>query len=71
MTSNPYIGDGQNKEPTDKFASTRVGDETDTSPYMDTTNQEYISIPAYVRNMYVLINYLKSFKKTKWKARSN
>ncbi len=64
MTSNPYIGDGQNKEPTDEFASTHVGDDTDTSPYRDTSEQEYISTPAYVRNMYVLINYLKSIKKT-------
>lgn len=64
MISNPYVGDGQNKEPTDKFASTHVGDETDTSPYRDTSDQEYISTPAYVRNMYVLINYLKSIKKS-------
>jgi Pectic acid lyase len=64
MTSNPFIGDGQNKEPTDKYASTYVGDKTDTSPYRDTSDQEYISTPAYVRNMYVLINYLKSIKKT-------
>ncbi len=64
MISNPYIGDGQNKEPTDEFASTNVGDKTDTSPYRDISDQEYISTPAYVRNMYLLINYLKSMKKT-------
>ena len=64
MISNPYIGDGQDKEPTDKYASTHVGDKTDTSPYMDMSGQEYISTPAYVRNMYVLINYLESIKKT-------
>lgn len=63
MISNPYIGDGQDKEPTDEYASTRVGDKTDTSPYMDMSDQEYISTPAYVRNMRVLINYLKSIKK--------
>ena len=63
MISNPYIGDGQEKEPTDEYASTHVGDKTDTSPYMDMTDQEYISTPAYVRNMYLLINYLKSIKK--------
>ena len=25
MISNPYIGDGQNKEPTDEYASTTCG----------------------------------------------
>lgn len=63
MISNPYIGDGQNKEPTDEYASTSVGDKTDTSPYRDMSDQEYISTPAYIRNMQVLINYLKSTKK--------
>jgi hypothetical protein len=62
MTSNPYIGDGQNKEASDEYASTNVGDKTDTSPYMDISDQEYISMPAYVRNMQVLINYLRSIK---------
>ena len=67
MTSNPYIGDGQTKEPTDEYASTNVGDKTDTSPYMDISDQEYISTPAYVRNMQILINYLRSIKKTQSK----
>ena len=62
-TSNPYIGDGQNKEQTDEYASTNVGDKTDTSPYRDLSEQQYISVPAYIRNMDVLINYLKSVKK--------
>lgn len=63
MISNPYIGDGQNKEPTDEFASTYVGDKNDTSPYRDLSEQEYISTPAFIRNMYTLINYLESMKK--------
>jgi DNA-dependent RNA polymerase auxiliary subunit epsilon len=62
MISNPYIGDGVNKEPTDEFASTHVGDKTDTSPYRDTTNQLYISTPEYIRNMETLSSYLKSKK---------
>jgi hypothetical protein len=41
--SNPYIGDGQKKDPTDEFATTNTGDETDTSPYRDPSDQEYIS----------------------------
>ena len=64
MISNPYIGDGENKEPTDEFASTTVGDKTDTSPYRDMSEQQYISTPVYIRNMNLLINYLKSIKKT-------
>jgi len=39
-----------------------VGDETDTSPYRDTTDQEYISTGEYIRNMHLLINYLKTKK---------
>jgi PelA/Pel-15E family pectate lyase len=62
MISNPYIGDGQNRDTTDEYASTNVGDKTDTSPYRDTSDQEYISTPAYIRNMQVLINYLRSIK---------
>jgi hypothetical protein len=64
MISNPYIGDGQAKEQTDEYASTNAGDKTDTSPYRDVSDQEYISTPAYIRNMHMLINYLKSIKKT-------
>lgn len=60
MISNPYIGDGKNQEPTTKYSSTMVGDKTDTSPYRDTSDQEYISTSRYVQNMYLLINYLNS-----------
>ena len=62
MVSNPYIGDGQKKEPTDKYAKTYVGDETDTSPYWNDTDQKYISTEKYIENMRLLINYLKSIK---------
>jgi hypothetical protein len=64
MISNPYIGDGENKEPTDQYASTHVGDKTDTSPYMDPSDQLYISTPEYIKNMNLLIGYLKSLKQT-------
>ena len=60
QTSNPYIGEGQNRELTDEYATTHVGDETDTSPYRDTSEQEYISTGAYIKNMNLLINYLKT-----------
>ena len=58
--SNPYIGDGVKKEQTDKYASTHVGDETDTSPYRNTSDQKYISTGEYIKNMKFLINYLNS-----------
>ena len=67
MISNPYIGDGESKDPTDEYASTTVGDKTDTSPYRDLSEQDYISTPAYIRNMNVLINYLKSVQKKNMK----
>ncbi len=62
MTSNPYVGDGQNQELTDEYASMHVGDITDTSPYRDTTGQEYISTGLYTMNMKLLVNYIKSQK---------
>jgi PelA/Pel-15E family pectate lyase len=58
--SNPYAGDGVKQELTDEFASTNAGDETDTSPFQDVSEQEYISTSQYIRNMGVLINYVKS-----------
>jgi hypothetical protein len=60
--SNTYIGDGQKQELTDEYASTNVGDETDTSPYRDPTDQEYISTPEYIKNMSMLISYIKSVR---------
>ena len=60
MTSNPYAGDGIATEPTDKYASTNVGDETDTSPYWDPSGQLYISTRLYIRNMSLLIKYLEN-----------
>jgi PelA/Pel-15E family pectate lyase len=59
-TSNPYIGDGRKQEQTDEFSSTNVGDETDTSPFRDMSDQEYISTPAYIRNMNALISFIRS-----------
>jgi len=63
--SNPYIGDGQKKELTDEFASTNVGDKTDTSPFRDDSDQLYISTSEYIRNMEILINYLQSVRENK------
>jgi PelA/Pel-15E family pectate lyase len=57
--SNPYVGDGKKQEETGEYASSNVGDETDTSPYRDTSEQEYISTASYIRNIHMLSNYLK------------
>jgi len=62
MTSNPYIGDGKKQEPIDAYVKTMVGDETDTSPYRDPSDNEYISTGDYVKNMNGLINYVESTK---------
>jgi hypothetical protein len=62
MISNRYISDGESKEATDEFASTHVGDKTDTSPYRDTSDKLYISTPEYIRNMELLSSYLISKK---------
>ncbi|WP_297091829.1 pectate lyase [uncultured Draconibacterium sp.] len=58
--SHPYTCDGTDNEQTEKYATTRVGDETDTSPFPDNSDQLYISTRLYIRNMHVLINYLKN-----------
>lgn len=60
MISNPYVGDGKEKALTDAYASTHVGDETDTSPFRDPSDQEYISTREYLKNMSLLINYITS-----------
>ncbi|MGE4587425.1 MAG: pectate lyase [Mangrovibacterium sp.] len=60
MTSHTYVGDGTKTEPTDQYAQTMVGDETDTSPYRDVSDQEYISTSAFIRNMYTLIQFIRS-----------
>lgn len=60
MITHPYLGEGIDQEPTEKYASTMVGDETDTSPYRDESDQLYISTGEYIRNMSLLINYLKA-----------
>jgi hypothetical protein len=51
MISNPYTGDGENKEPTRKFASTHVGDNKDTSPFRDESDQLYISSAEYIKKI--------------------
>ena len=61
--SHPYTKDGVPGEATDEYASTNVGDAADTSPYQDESEQQYISTGAYLRNMSVLIDYVKANRK--------
>jgi hypothetical protein len=64
LTSHPYLGEGhKGEEPTDAYASTNVGDETDTSPFRDPSDQLYISTGDYIKNMELLINYINASKK--------
>ena len=56
--SNPYIGDGKNQVLTSQYSGTYVGDETDTSPFRDSSDQQYISTGDYIQNMRWLINFL-------------
>ena len=70
LISHPYIGDGINQEPTDQYASTNVGDETDTSPYRDPSDQEYISTGDYIKNMNLLINFVKAARPVEFRPSS-
>jgi len=57
--SNPYIGDGSPIPTPGEFSQTRVGDPTDTSPYLADVPKIGISTGAYVENMATLIRYLE------------
>ena len=60
MISNPYIGEGMKEELTDQYATSHVGDSTDTSPFRDTTEQMYISTRTYLNNMRMIIDWLQT-----------
>ena len=60
MISNPYAGDGQKQDPVTTYATTNVGDETDTSPFRDTSDQLYLSTGEFIRNMSWLIRFLQN-----------
>ncbi|MEX0844613.1 MAG: pectate lyase [Balneolaceae bacterium] len=61
-TSNPYVGEGQKTELTEEYATTNVGDKTDTSPYRDKSGQKYISTRQYIRNMNLLLKFIEEYK---------
>lgn len=57
-TSRPYQGEGPATAPPGDFATTLVGDSTDTSPFHTDRPAVGISTAAFVRNMSTLIEYL-------------
>jgi PelA/Pel-15E family pectate lyase len=58
--SNPYIGEPAmcTDSTTTQYAHTHVGDQYDTSPYENPTNEKFISTGTYIKNVHVLLNYI-------------
>jgi hypothetical protein len=54
-TSNPYAGDGSTTPAPGDFGATRVGDATDTSPFITDKPVVGISTGTYIDNMKLLI----------------
>lgn len=54
-TSNPYIGDGSETPVEGDFSQARVGDASDTSPYIAEDPVLGISLGSYIQNMSVLM----------------
>jgi PelA/Pel-15E family pectate lyase len=59
QTSHPYRGPGSKTPASGDFASTYVGDESDTSPFAAPPGTTAISTAEYIRNMNVLIQALQ------------
>ena len=59
-TSHPYRGDGPAKPPAGDFRTTRVGDGSDTSPYIADTPVIGISTGTYIEHMSRLIEALRA-----------
>lgn len=57
-TSHPYAGPGSPTPAPGDFSQTRVGDATDTSPYITDQPVGGISVAAYIQNMAVLSQYV-------------
>jgi PelA/Pel-15E family pectate lyase len=56
--SNPYRGDGSTTPTAGDFSQTRVGDETDTSPFITDKPPIGISTGTYIENMSALIAFV-------------
>ena len=58
QTSYPYKGVAPKGNAPGDFATTHVGDETDTSPFTDTAKTTSISTQEYLRNMNILVEWM-------------
>jgi len=54
-TSNPYIGDGSSTPTPGDYSMTRVGDASDTSPYVTDAPTPGVSTGVYIQNMSALL----------------
>jgi PelA/Pel-15E family pectate lyase len=58
--SNPYIGfPSEVKNENKIYAVSYVGDKYDTSPYRNNTGEEFISTANFIRNVRILLEYIK------------
>jgi hypothetical protein len=62
MTSHAYTHDGSKTATPGDYSTTRVGDETDTSPYLDPKPVVGISTGTYITHMETLIGALDNAK---------
>lgn len=58
MTSHPYSFNPIMSDTSNVYTSTFAGDLSDTSPFPDSSEQEYISTSAFIRNMKLMIRFL-------------
>ncbi len=58
--SNPYAGPGSPMPAAGDYSMTRVGDRTDTSPFVTDTPPIGISVGEYIQNMAVLTQYVSA-----------
>jgi len=64
QTSNPYRGPAKAGNVPGDFATTHVGDETDTSPFTDPAKTPSISTAEYLANMNALIHWVAQAPRT-------
>ncbi|MEG8947466.1 pectate lyase [Rosettibacter firmus] len=58
--SNPFIdGEISGDSETKSYSISYVGDKFDTSPFPNNTNEKFISIREYIKNIKILLNYIK------------
>ena len=61
MISHPYSGDGKDQESTHKYATTHVGDQTDTSPCIILISRRTISLQDFAFRLKIHFAYILDF----------